>query len=315
MRKSFTCKFWFAVCLCLAYYAYLKYDEFSNCDIKTESAYVNTPTGRNIQKYNHTVDMESYGNLIKDCNSNNEKCLDVREYGETMMRRSQLSVMRMLYIIEIICAKHNIEYWLLGSTLLGAQRDQAFIPRDDGGNIGMLDTDYNKFIEIVKEELPSDLLFQEKPNDIYNKNKNQICIAKLRDKNTCYGYCVRHNCKFEDGIQINIYSFEKRNDFEASKVITDTTDRYHFHINDILPTAYVPFEGVLFKAPRNPDNVLTQIYGEGFAKKPSKQCPDHGFISIPWYSCDYISNLNSKDKDKIIETSLTHSSFIYWYFR
>ena len=52
---------------------------------------------------------------------------DARENFEAGMRQCQMVMLRMLKIIDHLCEKHNISYFLNGGTLLGAIRHQGFI--------------------------------------------------------------------------------------------------------------------------------------------------------------------------------------------
>lgn len=56
--------------------------------------------------------------------------------------------------IDKLCQKHNISYFLMYGSLLGAIRHNGFIPWDDDLDIAMFRDDYEKFLEIAKKELP-----------------------------------------------------------------------------------------------------------------------------------------------------------------
>ncbi len=70
--------------------------------------------------------------------------------------------------LEII-EKHNLTYYMLGGTLLGAVRHQGFIPWDDDIDIGLPRPDYEKFLEYASAELydPYRLHFIKENNSEY----------------------------------------------------------------------------------------------------------------------------------------------------
>ena len=52
-----------------------------------------------------------------------------------------------------ICDKHNLKYFVVGGTLLGAVVHKGYIPWDDDLDIAMPRDDYDKFINVFSKEL------------------------------------------------------------------------------------------------------------------------------------------------------------------
>ena len=70
----------------------------------------------------------------------------------------------MMCYVDDFCAKHQIKYYMLGGTALGARRHEGFIPWDDDIDIGMLREDYEKFISLA-HKLEGDFVFKNYRND------------------------------------------------------------------------------------------------------------------------------------------------------
>lgn len=54
-----------------------------------------------------------------------------------------------------ICTKHNIPYYMLGGTMLGAIRHKGFIPWDDDMDFGVPRPYYKNLVALLEKELPT----------------------------------------------------------------------------------------------------------------------------------------------------------------
>lgn len=112
--------------------------------------------------------------------------------------------LEMLKAVDSICKKHNLRYYAIGGTCLGAVRHKGFIPWDDDIDIGMPRTDYNRFLEIAKEELDSDFFLQ-----TYKSDKDYFfSYAKLRNSNTTFIEESLKNLNLNHGIFIDIFPLD-----------------------------------------------------------------------------------------------------------
>lgn len=66
--------------------------------------------------------------------------------------KEQAAILTILKRIHKVCTENNILYSLHGGTFLGAIRHHGFIPWDDDGDIVFVRQEYNKFIEVFKDE-------------------------------------------------------------------------------------------------------------------------------------------------------------------
>lgn len=103
-----------------------------------------------------------------------------------------------------ICKKHNITYFLIGGTLLGATRHNGFIPWDDDLDVAMLRKDYEKFIDIAKTELDKKYYLQ----DISTDKKYWQNFAKIRKNNTLFDEKMIENIDTHKGIFVDIFPLD-----------------------------------------------------------------------------------------------------------
>ncbi|WP_283170288.1 LicD family protein [Curtanaerobium respiraculi] len=75
-------------------------------------------------------------------------------YPNSTLQRLQDVEREILAIIDKICRRNDIDYFIDGGTCLGAVRHGGFIPWDDDIDIGMPYSDYMRFCEIAPLLLP-----------------------------------------------------------------------------------------------------------------------------------------------------------------
>lgn len=132
---------------------------------------------------------------------------DHRQTGETILKQAQIVMLRMFKIIDDICRKHNLRYWMCSGTLLGAIRHQGFIPWDDDLDICMIREDYEKFLEIAPWELPSDMFLQTRQTDpCYDYLPLPCKVRDLKSRILSEGI---ENKKYNMGLFIDIFPADR----------------------------------------------------------------------------------------------------------
>ncbi len=131
---------------------------------------------------------------------------DIRDDTQSKLRQAQMVMLRILKIVDHICRKHDIEYWLDGGTLLGAVRHKGFIPWDDDIDIGMMRDHYDKFIKVCHHELPEYIFLQTRQSDGYY---NITIPLKLRDTKSLFVEVFEEkNEKYHQGIFVDIFPYD-----------------------------------------------------------------------------------------------------------
>lgn len=133
-------------------------------------------------------------------------------------RDIQLLSLELLRLLDNICQKHNITYWIDYGTLLGAHRHKGFVPWDDDMDISMPRNDYEKFIKIFPEEI--------------NKTpelKENLIISKLTQPHTNYPEKANILDKANNGTFILFFQCATKKPY------------VHF---DVFPKDYIEDEGL-----------------------------------------------------------------------
>ncbi len=110
----------------------------------------------------------------------------------------QKAELRLLKELDVVCRKHNIKYYVVDGTLLGAVRHKGFIPWDDDIDITMTRPEYEKFKEIADKELPLSMYLStvDTPGHVW-------LIPRIIDRNTRF-YLNSAEKKKEIGAWVDI---------------------------------------------------------------------------------------------------------------
>lgn len=103
-----------------------------------------------------------------------------------------------------VCDKHNLKWFLIGGSTLGAIRHKGFIPWDDDIDLGMPREDYDKFMELQYEFEGTPFFIQNFKSDpcyIYN-------YGKLRDSSTTFIENFYKNHRINHGIWLDIFPID-----------------------------------------------------------------------------------------------------------
>ena len=135
-----------------------------------------------------------------------------KKIGKTDLRRLQEVEVEILDEIVRICNKHNLEYFLIGGTCLGAIRHKGFIPWDDDIDIAMPRDDYEKFIDIAIKELKDDYFIQCNKTD----KLHYLGYIKIRKNNTTFSN-LKDGVKTEShlGFFVDIFPLDYTNDVNS----------------------------------------------------------------------------------------------------
>ena len=169
------------------------------------------------------------------------------------------------------CVKNNLRYYAAGGTMLGAMRHQGFIPWDDDVDVCMPRSDYNKFIELMKEN-DNDKYELETPETLEKDYYYPFC--KLYDTQTTLVENTKY--KIKRGIYLDIFPLDGfgQTEEEARKNFNKTQKTYNLLLSKVAGIRkgrkfYKNIAVILFRLiPINPKKIL---------KKLVRQCAERDF--------------------------------------
>ena len=117
--------------------------------------------------------------------------------NDEYIKRIHEEILKVMDEVDRICRENNLQYYLIGGTLLGAVRHEGFIPWDDDLDIAMPREDYETFLAISPSALPSHLKIGTARYDVnYHRlfskvyNVNTRFVEHVGEKETNMGIFV-----------------------------------------------------------------------------------------------------------------------------
>lgn len=103
-----------------------------------------------------------------------------------------------------ICEENQLTWFVLGGTVLGAVRHKGFIPWDDDIDVAMPREDYERFLNIAQEELPSNMFLQ-----TYKTDENYPHIfAKIRKSDTTFIETSVSLINMNHGVYLDVFPLD-----------------------------------------------------------------------------------------------------------
>lgn len=133
-----------------------------------------------------------------------ENAVKEQEEKNRILRKLQLTELEILRELDRVCRKHNLRYYIVGGTLIGAVRHKGFIPWDDDIDVSMPRKDFNKLCKIAKEEFSGDYFLQTRKTD----KKCYFYYAKLRKSGTYFGEDKFEHTPIHKGIFMDIFPLD-----------------------------------------------------------------------------------------------------------
>ncbi len=155
-----------------------------------------------------------------------------------------------------ICNEHDIKYFIIAGTLLGSIRHQEMIPWDDDIDVGILDSDLQKFQMIDWDKYG------------LKQNVHRDQFSKVFYKNE-YDNGVKYESVF-----IDVFVFEKI-ESDVSSVYQYTNKQAlinwpneYFTENDLFPLQTYTFKNLVVMGPNNSLNYANRAWGKNWPNTP-----------------------------------------------
>lgn len=142
---------------------------------------------------------------------------EVREgfFVSSAMKHSWAAQLEVLEEVANVCQRHSIEWFVDFGSLLGAIRHGGFIPWDDDLDISMTRPNFERFLEVARDELPSYFtILNVRFNPDYEEMFTRISCGRGIDFSP-WRLEKYHDSPLSDGIDIFVLDYVPKNPEQA----------------------------------------------------------------------------------------------------
>lgn len=128
----------------------------------------------------------------------------IKKYTDEELRKLHSVLYELLGEVDRICRKHDIRYFIIGGTAIGAHFWDAIIPWDDDIDIGMSRRNYERFLEVAQQEMGEKYFLQTPDTDKHAP----FFFAKVRKNGTIFSESQFQHIDMHQGIFVDIFPFD-----------------------------------------------------------------------------------------------------------
>lgn len=125
-------------------------------------------------------------------------------YKESELNKLHSELLTIVDEIVRVCDNLKIPFFIIGGTAIGAQYYRGFLPWDDDIDLGMLRTDYERFLREAPGLMSTDFFVQH----FYTEPQTPFYFAKVRKNGTLFVEEAYKDLSIHHGIFVDIFPFD-----------------------------------------------------------------------------------------------------------